>query len=87
MWFVVSSDNARRAGGRDTEMTEQRLLKGEEVADILQVSRSFAYQLLRQGDIPVVRLGRAVRVRSEDLQRFIESNVCGSNRALFRGAK
>jgi excisionase family DNA binding protein len=66
-------------------MTEQRLLKGEEVADILQVSRSFAYQLLRQGDIPVVRLGRAVRVRAEDLQRFIESNVRGSNRMQFMG--
>jgi len=34
--------------------------------------------LPHQGDIPAVRLGRAVRVRPQDLARFIESNVCGS---------
>jgi excisionase family DNA binding protein len=52
-----------------------RLLTGDEVARILNVSRAFAYQLLQRGEIATVRLGRAVRVRPEDLQRFIEANT------------
>ncbi len=48
------------------------LLKSDEVAKFLQVSRSFAYLLMKRGDIPTVRIGNAVRVRPEDLQRYIE---------------
>ena len=50
---------------------EPRLLKTDEVAAILQVSRSFAYQLMKRGEIPSIRIGNAVRVRPEDLQRYI----------------
>jgi excisionase family DNA binding protein len=45
----------------------------------LQVSLSFAYTMMQRGDIPTVRLGRAVRVRPEDLEEFIRSNVRGLN--------
>ena len=51
---------------------EGHLLKSDEVAKFLQVSRSFAYLLMKRGDIPTVRIGNAVRVRPEDLQRYIE---------------
>ena len=54
---------------------EPRLLKTDEVADILQVSRSFAYQLMKRGEIPSVRIGNAVRVRPEDLQRYISDKA------------
>jgi excisionase family DNA binding protein len=64
-----------------------RLLRVEEVAEILQVSRSFGYQLVNRGDIPSVHLGRAVRVRFEDLQRFIESNVSSSSNPVCGGAR
>ena len=50
---------------------EENLLKSSEVAEILHVSRSFAYLLMRRGDIPTVRIGDAVRVRPEDLERYI----------------
>jgi excisionase family DNA binding protein len=80
-----SSPSAKQDGAPGYTGMTRRLLKGEDVAGILQVSKSFAYQLIRCGDIPSIRLGRAVRVRPEDLQRFIESNVCGSNRTQFMG--
>ena len=54
---------------------QQPLLKSDEVAKILHVSRSFAYLLMKRGDIPVVRVGTAVRVRPEDLERFINNNA------------
>jgi predicted DNA-binding transcriptional regulator AlpA len=56
---------------------EQRLLRAEEVA---QVSRSFAYQSMQRGEVPVVRLGRAVR--SGDLESFIDDNLVGGSVSL-----
>jgi len=52
-----------------------RLLKGDEVARILNISRSQAYKLMQQGGIPTVRIGRSVRVRYESLWQFIEQNT------------
>ncbi len=54
------------------------LLKGDDVARILNVSRSFAFQLMQRGEIPTVRLGRAVRVRPSDLERFITASISQS---------
>ena len=66
----------------DTLVTNQvntphsyRLLKPGEIATTLNISRSFAYHLLQTGAIPVVRLGKAVRVRPQDLERYIEKNL------------
>ena len=50
---------------------EEQLLKSEEIAHILHVSRSFAYLLMKRGDIPTVRIGTAVRVRPQDLEQYI----------------
>ncbi len=51
-----------------------RLLKPNEVAVLLNISRSFAYHLLQTGAIPVVRLGKACRVKPQDLAEYIEQN-------------
>ena len=57
--------------------TEICLLKGNDVARMLNISRAFAYQLMRQGEIPTVRIGNAVRVRKEDLMAYIDHNRRG----------
>ncbi len=54
---------------------EIRLLKSDEVAEMLQISRSMAYALMKRGDIPTVRIGTSVRVRPEDLEKYIQDNV------------
>ena len=54
---------------------EVRLLKSDEVAEILQISRSMAYALMKRGDIPTVRIGTAVRVRREDLEWYINEKA------------
>ncbi len=58
-------------------ITEICLLKGNDVARMLNISRAFAYQLMRQGEIPTVRIGNAVRVRKEDLLAYIDHNRRG----------
>jgi len=50
---------------------QKRLLKAEEVAKFLRLSKSGAYHLMRTGVIPVVRIGKAVRVREEDIDNFV----------------
>jgi excisionase family DNA binding protein len=56
-----------------------RLLTAVEVAKVLNVSRAFAYQLMRQGKIRTVFIAGARRVRPEDLHQFIQSNLSPEN--------
>ena len=59
--------------------TDERLLKADEVSRILNISRALTYRLLQRGDIPVVRINHAVRVKPSDLDDFI--NKCRSEGA------
>lgn len=53
---------------------EQLLLRPAEVAKALSLSRSRAYELIAQGQIPgVVRIGKSVRVSAAALRRYIEA--------------
>jgi excisionase family DNA binding protein len=51
--------------------TPKPLLKAIDISRILKISKSAVYQLMKNGDIPVVKFGKIVRVREEDLDRFI----------------
>jgi putative molybdopterin biosynthesis protein len=54
---------------------EIRLLKSDQLAAILQVSKAQVYVLLKRGEIPSVRIGKNVRVRLEDLERYINEKA------------
>jgi excisionase family DNA binding protein len=60
-----------------SENLPQPLLKINEVAFRLGISRSFAYNLLMSGALPVIKIGRSRRVRPVDLEQFISSNRFG----------
>lgn len=49
-------------------MITERLLTAEEVANILGVSRSKAYHMMRLREIPTITLGKNVRVSIENLE-------------------
>jgi excisionase family DNA binding protein len=55
----------------------ESLLKATDVARILNISRALAYRLLQKGDIPVVRINHAVRVKPKDLKAYIDDNRTG----------
>ena len=55
------------------------LLKAKDVAERLNISRSQAFCLMRNGEIPTVKFGKLVRVREEDLENFIQSNLTGKD--------
>jgi len=50
----------------------QRFLTLEEVAGLLRVSSQAIRRLLRKGEIPAVRVGRAWRVEETALQRWLD---------------
>ncbi|MBN1370438.1 MAG: helix-turn-helix domain-containing protein [Anaerolineaceae bacterium] len=56
-----------------------KLLRAEEIASLLGVSKSFVYKLIRERNLKSVHLGSSVRVREEDLEEFVVSSVDGRN--------
>jgi excisionase family DNA binding protein len=49
----------------------EQLLDPGDVAEILQVSKASAYRMLKQGELPTIRIDSLVRVRKPDLDQFI----------------
>jgi excisionase family DNA binding protein len=54
------------------ETKTREWLKVPEVAEELQVPRSRAYELIAEGALPAVRIGkRSIRVNRAELERFL----------------
>jgi excisionase family DNA binding protein len=51
------------------------LLRPEETAEMLGISRSKTYSLLAAGELPSVRVGRSVRVNRKALMAWIDRNT------------
>jgi excisionase family DNA binding protein len=52
--------------------TEQLLLTTEQAAELLSVSRTTVYELIKQGKLRTVHIGRSCRVPLRELHRCIE---------------
>ena len=51
---------------------EARLLRLPEVAERLAIGRSTLYEMIGTGEVPTIKIGRAVRVHEEDLFEYVE---------------
>lgn len=56
------------------------LLRVSEAAALLALSRSAAYELIRSGDLPHVKLGRSIRIPQRALLAHIDRLTTGSQR-------
>jgi putative molybdopterin biosynthesis protein len=57
-------------------MEKGELLTVEEAAEWLSISKPTIWRIIRRGEIPVVRIGqRTIRLRLEDLEKFIETHT------------
>ncbi len=62
-------------------MDEQHeYLKVPEVARVIRVARSRAYELVAEGDIPSIRIGRSVRVSRRELDKWLDEQRQPSTR-------
>ena len=58
-----------------------RLLRQQEAAELLSISRRHLSALVRHHGLPCVRLGKAVRFAPDDLVAFIEKQRTNSSTA------
>ena len=50
---------------------DRLLYRAEEVSRLLNIGRSKAYELMASGELPVVRIGRSIRVPAKALDDWI----------------
>jgi excisionase family DNA binding protein len=50
---------------------EVRFVTVNEVAEALRVSRMTVYRLIKQGELPALRVGRGYRIHEEDVHRYL----------------
>lgn len=65
----------QRKGSDAVDGEPAPLLRIEDVAGRLSVSRSMAWKLVAQGELRSLRIGRAVRIRPSDLEAYLDSIV------------
>ena len=66
---------------REQAVTElDGLLTYKEAADYLRVGRTIMHGLVNRGEVNVVQIGRCIRFRQEDLEKFVKSRVTRRNR-------
>ncbi len=79
-------ENAPTAEERGTRPLEPLLLRPGEVASLLGLGRSTVFALLVAGELPIVRIGRSVRVPRVALERWIDERTCrATNRSQIQG--
>jgi excisionase family DNA binding protein len=52
---------------------EHRLLTVREVADAMRVSTMTVYRLIRSGALSAIRVGKHFRIRTRDLEDYLEA--------------
>ncbi|MFA5890212.1 MAG: helix-turn-helix domain-containing protein [Actinomycetota bacterium] len=55
-----------------------RFLTASEAAERMRVSKMTVYRLIRAGSIRAVQIGKAYRVREDDLERYLDSSYVNS---------
>ena len=55
------------------------LMKIEEAAECLSLSRSTIYELILAGEIPVIRYGRAVRIQPAALRQWVARQMAAAH--------
>lgn len=56
-------------------MSDRLAYRASEAAEALGLSTNFVRQLIREGEIPAARVGRAVVIRKEDLEGYLADLV------------
>lgn len=62
----------------DVIKLDGELLRPEQVGQILGVGRTKLYSMVRQGELPVVRIGRLVRIPRAALDAWIAERTQGA---------
>lgn len=82
--LVAQLLNAEDVGRRNGDENDaERLFAIADVADRLRLTKAYVYELIRQGRLPAVRIGKYLRVRAADLSRWIEEQLGQVDKHLY----
>lgn len=56
-------------------MSERKVLRVEDAMSVLGVSRWMVYEMIRRGELPVLRVGRLIRIPQEALDAWIAAHT------------
>jgi excisionase family DNA binding protein len=57
-----------------TTVAVKEWLTVADLCELLGIGRTLTYQLIAERTIPAVRIGRAIRVRKTDVEKWLEEN-------------
>ena len=72
-YYQMAPDDTQR---KAINAAEDGLLTIEQLRDLLQVGRTFAYSIVKSGELPSYRVRRLLRVRRVDVEDWLEQNRC-----------
>lgn len=64
--------NNEKVMAQGNRVPEQRTYKVEEIAEILNIGRTSAYNLVREGHFTAVRIGTAIRVSKKSFDEWLD---------------
>lgn len=59
---------------RESDMDQPLVLTVSEAAQLLRISRAFAYELIARGDLPAIRLGRRIVIPRAIIDNLLRHN-------------
>jgi len=62
-------------GAQNMDALVKRTYTVEELAGILGIGRSSAYELVRQGHFKIVRIGTAIRISKKSFDEWLDSQI------------
>jgi excisionase family DNA binding protein len=71
LWTAGTATTYHRRTVMKRPFTEARLLTVNEVAGLLRVSRMTVYRMIKEGEMPAVRVGRGYRLREDDVDTYL----------------
>ena len=80
MEHPTTTTRPHKAGVADTATVPDNLhelpmiLRVSEVAEVLRVDPDTVYSMVRRGELPVIRVGRAFRFSRDQLMQFVEGS-------------
>lgn len=68
----------RASNTHDNHVPVKRAYLVEEIAEILGIGRSSAYELVKQGHFKTVRIGTAIRISKKSFDEWLDSQDTSS---------
>jgi excisionase family DNA binding protein len=81
MLSIVVVERRPAQQGVRTVNEQHPLLTVREVAGSMRVSTMTVYRLIRAGDLPAIRVGKHFRIRTLDLEQYLEAQTLGGGDA------